>query len=87
MKLGKYRHYKGGMYKVIGVGRHTETDKVYVIYKALYGTRKERKKLHIRPYDMFEAWGMFNGKRQFRFVKVPNILTRLYCWWNDLHWY
>lgn len=34
---GKYRHYKGGEYEVIGVARHSETLEPMVIYRALYG--------------------------------------------------
>ena len=34
---GKYRHYKGGKYEVIGLANHSETLEVMVIYRALYG--------------------------------------------------
>ncbi len=37
IRAGKYRHYKGGEYEVIGVARHSETLEPMVIYRALYG--------------------------------------------------
>ena len=36
IKLGKYRHFKGGEYEVIGIAKHSESLDVLVIYKPLY---------------------------------------------------
>ena len=36
MKLGRYRHYKGKEYQVLGVVMHTETNEKLVLYKAFY---------------------------------------------------
>lgn len=36
IKLGKYRHFKGNEYEVIGVASHSETLEQYVVYRALY---------------------------------------------------
>lgn len=49
IKPGKYRHYKGNFYEVIGVARHTETEEQLVVYRALYGD----KELWVRPAAMF----------------------------------
>lgn len=35
-RLGRYRHYKGGEYEVIGVARHSETLQSLVVYRPLY---------------------------------------------------
>ena len=37
MKLGKYEHYKGGQYEVLGIAKHSEALEEFVVYKALYG--------------------------------------------------
>lgn len=49
MKLGKYRHYKGGEYEVIGVAKHTETGEELVVYRPLYADDG----LWVRPKEMF----------------------------------
>lgn len=49
MKPGRYRHYKGKDYEVLGVARHSETEEEYVVYRQLYGTGG----LWIRPLEMF----------------------------------
>lgn len=49
VKLGKYQHYKGKLYEVIGVARHSETLEELVVYRALYDNRE----LWARPKRMF----------------------------------
>ncbi|MEK6801796.1 MAG: DUF1653 domain-containing protein [Nitrospirota bacterium] len=49
MKPGRYRHYKGNDYEVLGVARHSETEEEYVVYRQLYGAGG----LWIRPLGMF----------------------------------
>lgn len=46
---GRYRHYKGNDYLVLGLARHTETEELLVIYQALYGERG----WWVRPHTMF----------------------------------
>ena len=47
--VGRYRHYKGGEYEVIGAGRHSETLEPYVVYRPLYNDSG----LWLRPHAMF----------------------------------
>lgn len=49
LKLGKYRHFKGMEYEVIGVARHSETEEPMVVYRALYGEGG----LWVRPLAMW----------------------------------
>lgn len=49
IKPGKYRHFKGNCYEVIGVGRHSETMEEMVVYRALYGEHG----LWVRPAAMW----------------------------------
>lgn len=63
---GRYRHYKGNEYEIIGIGTHTETDEKLVIYKALY----EPYQIWVRPYDMFFETVTINGEDVPRFEKL-----------------
>lgn len=49
IKPGKYRHFKGNYYEVIGVARHSETMEEMVVYRALYGEHS----LWVRPAAMW----------------------------------
>ena len=49
VKPGRYRHYKGNEYTVIGVARHSETEEQLVVYRQEYGEHG----LWVRPKDMF----------------------------------
>lgn len=60
---GRYRHYKGHEYEVVGTARHSETEEEFVVYRALYGARG----LWIRPRAMFEETVMVEGKEVPRF--------------------
>ncbi|MEE9525114.1 MAG: DUF1653 domain-containing protein [Candidatus Woesearchaeota archaeon] len=63
MKLGKYKHYKGNFYEVIGVAKHSETQAELVVYKALYGEEE----LWVRPKKMFLENVNIEGKEMPRF--------------------
>ena len=49
IKLGKYRHFKGNLYEVIGIANHSETMEPMVVYRALYGEYG----LWVRPASMW----------------------------------
>lgn len=68
---GKYKHFKGDMYQVIGIGRHSETEELFVIYKALY-TREGRDPnlFNIRPLEMFFETVTRDGKTFPRFEYI-----------------
>lgn len=63
---GRYRHYKGPLYEVIGVARHSETEEPLVVYRALYGDFG----LWVRPLQMFAGEVEVDGRRVPRFQKV-----------------
>jgi hypothetical protein len=63
---GKYRHYKGNDYQVLGVAEHTETREALVVYQALYGERG----LWVRPQAMFCEHVDIGGRLQPRFAFV-----------------
>jgi len=71
MKLGKYKHYKGNLYEVIGVAKHSETLEEMVVYKALY--QAEGENLWVRPKAMFTEDVEVGGKLVKRFEYVSNV--------------
>lgn len=66
IKLGKYKHFKGGEYEVIGVARHSETGEELVLYRALYGD----KEMWVRPLAMFLERIEIEGKNVPRFEYI-----------------
>ena len=66
IKLGKYKHYKGKEYEVIGVARHSETLEELVIYRALYGAGD----LWVRPLKMFLEEVEVDGRKVLRFERI-----------------
>jgi hypothetical protein len=63
---GRYRHYKGHDYEVIGVARHSETEESFVVYRALYGERG----LWVRPEAMFLDTVTVDGRSVLRFTRL-----------------
>ena len=61
---GRYRHFKGGEYEVVGVARHSETDERLVVYRPLYGDGG----LWVRPVAMFLETVTHNGEPAPRFA-------------------
>ncbi len=60
---GTYRHYKGKLYDVVGVARHSETLEPLVVYRPQYGEGA----LWVRPYAMFLEKLEVNGVHLPRF--------------------
>lgn len=63
---GRYRHYKGNEYQVIGSARHSETEEELVVYRKLYGDRS----LWVRPRGMFLESVTVDGVEKPRFAWV-----------------
>ena len=63
---GRYRHYKGGEYEVLGTVRHSETLEPMTLYRALYG----EKGLWVRPAAMFGETVKIDGHPQPRFARI-----------------
>jgi len=70
---GRYRHYKGKEYVVLGIGRHSETEEELVVYRQDYG----EKSLWVRPRAMFEETIEVAGRRISRFEFVGEDERRL----------
>ena len=64
IKPGKYRHFKGNLYEVIGVANHSETMEPMVVYRALYGEHG----LWVRPAAMWEETVERDGQTYQRFT-------------------
>jgi len=63
VKQGRYRHYKGKEYSVLGVARHSETEEELVVYRKEYGDHG----LWVRPKTMFLEMGEVAGQSVPRF--------------------
>ena len=63
---GRYRHYKGGEYELLGVVRHSETLEPLVLYRPLYGHSGD----WVRPHSMFFSEVEVEGKCLPRFARI-----------------
>lgn len=66
IKPGRYRHFKGKEYEVLGVARHSETEEELVVYRALYGDFG----LWVRPVSMWNETVERDGKTFRRFTYI-----------------
>jgi hypothetical protein len=66
--LGRYRHYKGGEYEVIGVARHSETHEPLVVYRPLYNDTG----WWLRPHAMFFEYIDVDAVLKPRFEKLAD---------------
>ena len=67
IKGGKYQHYKGGFYEIIGIGTHSETGEKLIIYKSLNDNQ-----LWIRPKTIFLEDVVVNGEKTPRFKFISD---------------
>ncbi len=66
IKPGRYRHFKGREYEVLGIARHSETEEELVVYRALYGDFG----LWVRPVSMWNETVERDGKTFRRFTYI-----------------
>jgi len=66
IRNGRYRHYKGNEYEVIGIARHSETEEEMVVYRKLYDDHS----LWVRPLAMFLEGVVVDGRQLPRFARV-----------------
>ncbi len=66
LKPGKYRHFKGGEYELLGIAKHSETLEPMVVYRALYGEGD----LWVRPAAMWTETVERDGYRGPRFIPM-----------------
>lgn len=66
IRLGKYRHFKGMEYEVIGIAKHSETLEEMVVYRALYGDGG----IWVRPAAMWNETVERDGKSFQRFTYI-----------------
>lgn len=63
---GRYRHYKGGVYEVVGAARHSETLEPLVVYRPLAGDGG----WWVRPHAMFYEQVIIDGVSRPRFERL-----------------
>ena len=66
VKIGKYRHFKGNEYELIGIATHSETMEPMVVYRALYGEQG----LWVRPASMWMETVERDGVSHQRFTYI-----------------
>jgi len=68
LKPGRYRHYKGGLYQLLYVARHSETLEPMAVYRALY----ENGDIWVRPASMWDEQVEADGKSVRRFTRAED---------------
>ena len=66
IRPGRYRHFKGNEYEVIGFARHSETEEKLVLYRNM----KNPEEIWARPYEMFAETILLDGKEIKRFERI-----------------
>ncbi|HLI51731.1 MAG TPA: DUF1653 domain-containing protein [Thermomicrobiaceae bacterium] len=78
LRRGRYRHYKGKYYELLGLAMHSETEEKMVLYRPLYpcpdlAEEYGKDPWFVRPYDMFFGTVEHNGERVPRFAFVEPV--------------
>ena len=66
IRPGRYRHFKGREYEVVGIARHSEDQSPLVVYRALYNDFG----LWVRPAEMWNEEVIQDGRAYTRFVRI-----------------
>lgn len=66
IRPGRYRHFKGGEYEVLGIARHSEDESPMVVYRPLYNDSG----LWVRPADMWNEKVVREGRTYTRFLRI-----------------
>ena len=66
IRPGRYRHYKGNDYELVGIARHSETEEEMVVYRKLYGDGS----LWVRPLEIFIEDVVVDGRTVPRFMWI-----------------
>lgn len=66
LKTGTYQHFKGNLYQVLNVARHSETEEYFVIYHP----KDSKDDIWIRPLEMFDETIERDGKTLKRFTYI-----------------
>jgi hypothetical protein len=72
MRLGEYKHYKGNTYRVIALGKHSDTLEEYVVYQGQYNSEEfGDKPIRVKPVTEFKKDMEIDGKtiKRFEFIK------------------
>ncbi len=69
-----FEHYRGNRYKILGVGRHSETLGMCVVYQSLYNCEEfGDQPIWVRPLEMFLENVIIEGKEMPRFRRIENV--------------
>jgi len=72
LKLGTYKHYRRGLYQLIGEAKDSEDLKDLVVYQALYDSEIGKKVMWVRPKEEFCGFVEVDGVRKKRFTFIDN---------------